>query len=118
MIYIVAGNYKEYTDYVYKNHDKGERYTYVQDVDYIRGLNEIKGFYIGTYFKRSDIDDIKERVAISKRISDNDKEINQLAERINANKEISYTNEYSVELVQQLDNNHVVDYKVNRLFSG
>jgi hypothetical protein len=66
MIYIVAGNYKEYTDYVYKNQYKDERYTYVQDVDYIRGLNEIKGFYIGTYYNRPDIEAIKEYISIIK----------------------------------------------------
>ena len=66
MIYIVAGNYKEYTDYVCRNRDKDERYTYVQDVDYIRGLNEIKGFYIGTYYSRPDIEAIKEYISIIK----------------------------------------------------
>jgi hypothetical protein len=110
---------------------------YVQHATQLVGLSNIEGFYIGTYFKRPDIDDIRERIAISKRIMANDIEINQLAERINAEKEISYTNEYSVEMykpaedsvygnvsgyivepVQQLDNNHVIDYRVNRLFSG
>jgi hypothetical protein len=93
-------------------------YIYVNSKKDFDGELDVEGFYIGTYFKRPDIDDIRERIAISKRIKANDIEINQLAERINAEKEISYTNEYSVELVQQLDNNHVVDYKVNRLFSG
>ena len=66
MIYIVAGNYKEYTDYVCRNRFKDEQYTYVQDVDYIRGLNEIKGFYIGTYYSRPDIEAIKEYIEIIK----------------------------------------------------
>jgi hypothetical protein len=66
MIYIVAGNYKEYTDYVCRNRDKDERYTYVHDVDYIRGLNEIKGFYIGTYYSRPDINLIKQYISIIK----------------------------------------------------
>ena len=66
MIYIVAGNYNEYTDYVYKNQDKDERYTYVYDVDNIRGLNSIKGFYIGTYYSRPDIEKIKEHIEIIK----------------------------------------------------
>jgi hypothetical protein len=72
------------------------------------GLSNIEGFYIGTYFKRPDIDDIKERIAISKRIKANDIEINQLAERINANKEISYTNEYSVEQYFHIGNGRYV----------
>jgi hypothetical protein len=117
--YIVSGNYEEYNEFVYKRRNENNTsYVYVQHATQLVGLSNIEGFYIGTYFKRPDIDDIRERIALSKHIKANDIEINQLAERINANKEISYTNEYSVELVQQLDNNHVVDYKVNRLFSG
>ena len=120
--FIVSGNYDEYLEYIHKKNrdisNSNTEYIYVNSKKDFDGHLDVEGFYIGTYFKRPDIDDIKERIAISKRIKANDIEINQLAERINANKEISYTNEYSVELVQQLDNNHVVDYKVNRLFSG
>jgi hypothetical protein len=136
--YIVSGTYEEYNEFVYKRRNEvNTSYVYVQHATQLTGLSNVEGFYIGTYFKRPDIDDIKERISISKRIKANDIEINQLAERINANKEISYTNEYSVEMykpaedsvygnvsgyivepVEQLDNNHVIDYKVNRLFSG
>jgi len=136
--YIVSGTYEEYNEFVYKRRNEvNTSYVYVQHATQLVGLSNIEGFYIGTYFKRPDIDDIRERIAISKRIMANDIEINQLAERINAEKEISYTNEYSVEMykpaedsvygnvsgyivepVQQLDNNHVIDYRVNRLFSG
>jgi hypothetical protein len=120
--YIVSGNYDEYLEYIHKknrdiNNPKSE-YIYVNSKRDFDGVLDIEGFYIGTYFKRPDIDDIRERIALAKHMSNTNKDIEQLAERINANKEISYTNEYSVELVQQLDNNHVVDYKVNRLFSG
>lgn len=150
--YIVSGTYEEYNEFVYKRRNEvNTSYVYVQHATQLVGLSNIEGFYIGTYFKRPDIDDIRERIAISKRIMANDIEINQLAERINAEKEISYTNEYSVENyfdignnryvakkeykpaedsvygnvsgyivepVKQLDNNHVIDYRVNRLFSG
>ena len=139
--FIVSGNYDEYLEYIHKKNlnisNSNTEYIYVNSKRDFDGQLDIEGFYIGTYFKRPDIDDIKERIAISKRIKANDIEINQLAERINAEKEISYTNEYSVEMykpaedsvygnvsgyivepVEQLDNNHVVDYKVNRLFSG
>ena len=121
--FIVSGNYDEYLEYLHKKsrtdiNNGNMEYIYVNSKKDFDGELDVEGFYIGTYFKRPDIDDIRERIAISKRIKANDIEINQLAERINAEKEISYTNEYSVELVQQLDNNHVVDYKVNRLFSG
>jgi hypothetical protein len=117
--YIVSGTYEEYNEFVYKRRNEvNTSYVYVQHATQLVGLSNIEGFYIGTYFKRPDIEEIKQRIAISKHMRNTNKEIDQLAERINANKEISYTNEYSVELVQQLDNNHVVDYKVNRLFSG
>jgi hypothetical protein len=120
--FIVSGNYDEYLEYIHKKNlnisNSNTEYIYVNSKRDFDGQLDIEGFYIGTYFKRPDIDDIKERIALAKHMSNTNKDIDQLAERINANKEISYTNEYSVELVQQLDNNHVVDYKVNRLFSG
>jgi len=136
--YIVSGTYDEYNEFVYKRRNEvNTSYVYVQHATQLTGLSNIEGFYIGTYFKRPDIEEIKDKIAISKLRSANDIEINQLAERINAEKEISYTNEYSVEMykpaedsvygnvsgyivepVEQLDNNHVIDYRVNRLFSG
>jgi hypothetical protein len=150
--YIVSGTYEEYNEFVYKRRNEvNTSYVYVQHATQLVGLSNIEGFYIGTYFKRPDIEEIKQRIAIAKRIMANDIEINQLAERIKAEKEIHYTNEYSVENyfdignnryvakkeyepaedsvygnvtgyivepVKQLDNNHVIDYRVNRLFSG
>jgi len=140
--YIVSGNYDEYLEYLHIKsrtdiNNMNVEYIYVNSVKDLVGIIDIQGFYIGTYFKRPDIDDIKERIALAKHMSNTNKDIDQLAERINANKEISYTNEYSVEMykpaedsvygnvsgyivepVEQLDNNHVIDYKVNRLFSG
>ena len=135
--YIVSGTYEEYNEFVYKRRNEvNTSYVYVQHATQLTGLTNIEGFYIGTYFKRPDIEEIKERIALSKRSTD---------------KDISYTNEYSVENyfdignnryvakkeykpaedsvygnvsgyivepVKQLDNNHVVDYRVNRLFSG
>jgi len=135
--YIVSGTYEEYNEFVYKRRNEvNTSYVYVQHATQLTGLSNIEGIYIGTYFKRPDIEEIKERIALSKRSTD---------------KEISYTNEYSVENyfdignnryvakkeykpaedsvygnvsgyivepVQQLDNNHVIDYKTNRLFSG
>ena len=135
--YIVSGTYEEYNEFVYKRRNENNTsYVYVQHATQLTGLSNIEGYYIGTYFKRPDIEEIKERIALSKRSTD---------------KEISYTNEYSVENyfdignnryvakkeykpaeasvygnvsgyivepVKQLDNNHVIDYRVNRLFSG
>ena len=110
--YIVSGTYEEYNEFVYKRRNEvNTSYVYVQHATQLVGLSNIEGFYIGTYFKRPDIDDIRERIAIAKRIMANDIEINQLAERINANKEISYTNEYSVENYFDIGNNRYVAKK-------
>jgi hypothetical protein len=124
--FIVSGNYEEYLEYIHKKNrdisNPKSEYIYVNSKRDFDGVLDIEGFYIGTYYKRADIDDIRERINTIKKMYyaklANDIEINQLAERINANKEVDYSNEYSVEPVQQLDNNHVVDYRVNRLFSG
>ena len=110
--FIVSGNYEEYLEYVYKKNlnisNTNTEYIYVNSKRDFDGQLDIEGFYIGTYYKRADIDDIRERIALSKRISDNDKEIKQLADRLNANKEISYTNEYSVENYFHIGNGRYV----------
>jgi len=110
--FIVSGNYQEYLEYVYKKNlsisNTNTEYIYVNSKRDFDGQLDIEGFYIGTYFKRADIEDIRERIAISKHIKANDKEINQLAERINAEKEISYTNEYSVENYFHIGNGRYV----------
>jgi len=66
MIYIVAGNLYEFSNYVSRNRDKGQRFTYVTNVYVLRGLSTIKGFYIGTYYHRPDIEEIKEYISIIK----------------------------------------------------
>lgn len=100
--YIVAGNYEQYVGYVNNKrkdtNNSNTDYLYVNNERDLRGVSNIEGYYIGTYYMREDISQIQDRIALLKRIQDNDREIDQLAERINANKEISYTNEYSVEL--------------------
>ena len=96
--YIVAGNYEQYVSYVHNKrkdtNNSNTDYYYVNSAKDLAGLTNIEGYYIGTYYMREDISKIQDRIAILKRIQDNDIEINQLAERINANKEA----EYSVEL--------------------
>ena len=110
--YIVSGTYDEYNEFVYKRRNEvNTSYVYVQHATQLTGLSNIEGFYIGTYFKRADIEEIKDKIAISKLRSANDIEINQLAERINAEKEISYTNEYSVENYFDIGNNRYVAKK-------
>ena len=113
--YIVSGTYEEYNEFVYKRRNENNiSYVYVQHATQLVGLTNIEGFYIGTYFKRPDIEEIKQRIAISKHMRNTNKEIDQLAERINANKEISYTNEYSVEMYKPAEDSvygNVTGYK-------
>lgn len=71
-IYIVAGNYNEYRDYVNrKKLEDPEKYKnieliYVNSEITLLGLSEIEGFYIGTYYERNDIEDIKRNIQIIK----------------------------------------------------
>lgn len=72
-IYIVAGSFEQYRNYCLKKKEqydeRGEIFPlhkYVSNVDTLRGLNSIKGFYIGTYEQRSDIDQIKFQIAVIK----------------------------------------------------
>ncbi len=64
--YIVAGNYNEYQAYVRRKTRDQVYYKYVSDVDIIRGLSEIDGYYIGSYASRKDIEDIKTLIIIIK----------------------------------------------------
>ena len=110
--FIVSGNYDEYLEYVYKKNlnisNILTEYIYVNSKKDFDGVLDIEGFYIGTYFKRADIDDIKERIALAKHMSNTNKDIDKLAERLNADKEISYTNEYSVEHYFHIGNGRYV----------
>lgn len=106
--YIVAGNYEEYLAFAVKRNDINTEFIYVNSPRDLIGLSNIEGYYIGTYYNRPDIDNIKERIAIVKAIADNGKEINQLAERLNADKEIKYTDEYSVENYFDIGNGRYV----------
>jgi hypothetical protein len=68
-IYIVSGNYEELIADVVKIGRIDDittwdprRYVYVANRNTIMGLSEIKGFYIGTWRKREDIDAIKQQI--------------------------------------------------------
>ena len=64
--YIVAGNYEEYKAYIRKKIDINTEFIYVDNPNKIRGLSDIEGYYIGTYNSRTDIDNIKEIIRITK----------------------------------------------------
>jgi hypothetical protein len=67
-LFVVAGNYQEFQDFVIRKRMKGFSYdfVYVSDRDMIRGLDAIRGFYIGTYRQREDWSEIRDAIAIIK----------------------------------------------------
>ena len=67
-LFVVAGNYQEFQDFVIRKRMKGFSYdfVYVSDRDMIRELSTIRGFYIGTYRDRSDWSEIRDAIAIIK----------------------------------------------------
>ena len=91
--YVVAGNYEEYNEFMYRHRDTpNEVYVYVDSYTQLKGIVNIEGYYTGTYYKRGDIGEIKEIIRMSK-----------------------ITNGYIAEPVNVLDNNHVVDYKYKQI---
>ena len=69
--YIVSGNRVEFKEYCRIKFDenvalgtKPKSYVYVDFVDRLRGMNEVHGFFIGTYEQRPDIAEIKEMILI------------------------------------------------------
>lgn len=67
-IHIVAGNFQEFQNFVIRKRQKGFNfnYEYVSNVDSIRGLDRIRGLYIGTYKERQDLSQIQEFIHIIK----------------------------------------------------
>jgi len=102
--YIVAGNYQEYNDFMHRHRDTpNEVYVYVDSADHLKGMINIEGYYVGTYYKRHDIGEIKEVIRISKLYVNNGKPV--------------YVNieQYTAEHVKELDNNHVIAYKYHQI---
>jgi hypothetical protein len=67
-LFVVAGTWAEFQDFVIKKRMKGFSYdfVYVHNCNTIRGLNTIRGFYIGTYRQREDWVEIRDAIAIIK----------------------------------------------------
>lgn len=66
--YVIAGNFKEFQDFVIRKRMQGLFFDYrhVGHPDQLMGLSEIRGCYIGTYEARKDLPEIQERIAIIK----------------------------------------------------
>jgi hypothetical protein len=67
-LFVVAGNYEEFQDFVIKKRMKGFSYdfVYIANADELRGMSTIRGFYIGTYRQREDWSEIRDAIAIIK----------------------------------------------------
>lgn len=67
-LWIVAGTHQEFEDFVIRKRMMGLffDYRYVRDADSIRGLQRIRGLYIGTYKDRVDWPQIEEHIKIIK----------------------------------------------------
>lgn len=74
LFFVVAGTFEQYKQYLAKKKSKAgmlrmedlNDYRYVSDVDQLRGLDDIKGVFYGTWKDRKDIEEIKTAIAISK----------------------------------------------------
>ena len=65
--YIVAGTYEQYRQFLYNHKDDiNVEYIYVQSVNNLKGLSNIEGFLIGTYYNRPDIVAIMDTIRIIK----------------------------------------------------
>ena len=67
-LFVVAGNYAEFQDFVIKKRIKGFTYdfVYVSSAEMLKGMSTIRGFYIGTYRQREDWSEIRDWIAIIK----------------------------------------------------
>ena len=70
-IWIVAGNSQEFDAYILRHLQRKSRttlteYKFVFSTDQLRGLDNINGFYIGSYKSRPDIDEIRNAIAVIK----------------------------------------------------
>ena len=67
-LFVVAGNYAEFQDFVIRKRMKGFSYdfVYVSSPEMLNGMTTIRGFYIGTYRNRQDWSEIRDQIAIIK----------------------------------------------------
>ena len=63
--YIVAGHYSEFAAFKERKSGDGHSYRYLHDINDIIGLRNIKGFYIGSWRNRQDIEHVIERIKIT-----------------------------------------------------
>lgn len=64
--YVIAGSYQEYRAYVLNNNIDGGLFEYITHPDDLRGLSDISGVFIGTWYKNINIANILEQIYIIK----------------------------------------------------
>jgi hypothetical protein len=72
--YIVAGNYEQYREWINRKGLDPRAYRYVENKYTLIGAVDVSGFFVGTYYLRSDIDEIKIIISTAKRTKE-DREI-------------------------------------------
>lgn len=67
-LFVVAGNYQEFQDFVIRKRMKGFSYdfVYVSSPEMLQGMTAINGFYIGTYREREDWPQMRDEISIIK----------------------------------------------------
>lgn len=80
-LFVVAGNYEEFQDFVIRKRMKGFSYdfVYISTPEMLRGMTTIRGFYIGSYRERPDWAQIRDAIAIIKIKENHLQEENELA---------------------------------------
>jgi hypothetical protein len=66
MKFVVAGNRHEYNHHIDKMGYNPNEYVYVSDPIQLRGVENIEGFYLGSYKNRLDIEEIQQIIFRSK----------------------------------------------------
>ena len=62
--YIVAGNYAEYQAWLKEKGFTPQEYVYVDNVNTLRGTANPHGFYVGSWERRKDINDISTEIRL------------------------------------------------------
>lgn len=65
MIYILAGNYQQYIDWLRRNKASSSTYRYIERADRLYGLRDFSYLKVGTWYLRKDIEEIKETIKVT-----------------------------------------------------
>lgn len=60
--YVIAGDRKQYAEFIKRKGFSETEYQYLYDADMIEGLRNVHGFYVGSWREREDINKIKQNI--------------------------------------------------------